>query len=372
MSSGARSHGVVAVFGRGGMRETAAHWHDQIMAGEMSEERRAEFSRWIDQSPAHRAAYEAVERTCRLAQSAGAVEPAILALRHEAALRITRQPARRWGRPSFAAAAVIMAFLSGAIALRQWSEVSTGWHPSFDIPGMFNSAPTARVNRRYSTAVGERLSFVLEDGSQVELNTDSTLETAFVANERRVMLTRGQALFEVTKDASRPFVVEASGRRFVAVGTAFDVRLDVDTVSVTMLEGTVRVERASDAIQHSPVIATVTAGEQITLERNHDEAMRIAVVDRMDHLTSWRRGQLIFENARLADAVAEVNRYSATQITLADKDLEDLRISGAFAIGRPTVFIEALSSYFPIDVTRVGDSTLVLNARHERVQNRTE
>jgi transmembrane sensor len=366
MSNGAGSHGVSGIFGRGDVREIAAHWHDQVMAGNLSEEMRVEFSRWIDRSPSHRAAYDAVERTCRFAQTAGAHDPSILALRHEAALRIARQPAPRWRAPSFAAAAMVVAFISGAIALRQWSELGGGWHSPFDLQSFFSSAPTARVDRRYSTAIGERLSFTLEDGSQVELNTNSTLETAFVANERRVMLTRGQALFEVTKDASRPFVVEAFGRRFVAVGTAFDVRLDADTVRVTMLEGTVRVERASDTVHHSPVIATVTAGEQITILRNHDEAPRIAVVDRMDHLTSWRRGQLVFENSRLGDAVAEANRYSATQIILADKDLADVRISGAFRTGRPAVFIEALVAYFPIDVTRVGDSTLILSKRPER------
>jgi transmembrane sensor len=345
------------------VRETAAHWHDRIMAGNLPAETRAEFSRWMDQSLVHRAAYDAVERTCQLAQTAGAIDPSILALRHEAALRITRQPARRLRKPYFAAAAAILVFVAGALALRPWPELSSGWHRPFDLQGMFSSAPMARANRRYNTSIGERLSFTLEDGSQVELNTDSALETAFVANERRVMLTRGQALFEVTKDASRPFVVEAFGRRFVAVGTAFDVRLDVDKVRVTMLEGTVRVERASNAIQHPPVIATVTAGEQITIERNRDEATRIAVVEHTDRLTSWRRGQLIFENSRLGDAVAEVNRYSATQITLGDKQLADVRISGAFAIGRPAVFIEALTAYFPIDVTRVGDSRLVLSER---------
>jgi transmembrane sensor len=364
MNSGSRSGSAVGIFGWRSLRVTAAHWHDRLMTDNVSDETRAEFSRWIDQSSAHRAAYDAVERTCRVAQTAWAIDPGILALRQEAALRLTRHPRSRWRGPGLAAAALILAFTGGAIALRHWT-APRGWHGPYDFQGLFNSAPTARMNR-YSTAIGERLSLTLEDGSHVDVNTDSTLETAFVAKERRVRLRRGQALFEVTKDPSRPFVVEAFGRRFVAVGTAFDVRLDADTVRVTMLEGTVRVEQASDTIQYPPVIATVTAGEQLTIERDRDAATRVSMIDRVDRLTSWRRGQLIFENSRLGDAVAEVNRYSTTQIILADKDLADIRISGAFATGRPAVFVEALAAYFPIDVTRVGDGRLVLRERPEQ------
>src|SRR6202035_2168216 len=94
----------------------------------------------------------------------------------------------------------------------------------------------------YETATGERLAFTLNDGSQVTLDTQSELKVSFSSAERSVRLTRGQAFFEVAKDAKRPFVVEVNNRRFVAVGTAFDVRVDGDQVRVTMVEGTVRVE----------------------------------------------------------------------------------------------------------------------------------
>jgi transmembrane sensor len=347
------------------IREAAARWHDRLTSGDGSVEVRAEFSRWLDELPEHRAAYSKVERSFHLAKVAGSVEPSILALRHEAALRIARRPRRRWRGSSIAAATIGMAILSVAIVSQRWTDLDGAWQWPSALRSILGSTPNAHMSRRYETAVGERLSFVLDDGTQVELNTDSILETDFVVNERRVKLKHGQAIFEVTKDASRPFVVEAFGRRFVAVGTAFDVRLDDDQVSVTMLEGTVRVERPSDAVHHSPVIATVTAGEQLTLERNHDESTRIALVDRIDRLTSWRRGQLIFENSRLGDAVKEVNRYSSTQIIFADKELADLRISGAFAVGRPTVFIEALTAYFPIEATRVDEHTMILGNQHK-------
>ena len=229
----------------------------------------------------------------------------------------------------------------------------------------------------YQTAVGERLSVTLEDGSRVTLNTDSVLRPAFDAHERRVVLERGQALFEVAKDTVHPFVVETTQRRFVAVGTAFDVRIDGERVQVTMLEGTVRVERSApggtaslsttDASSAMPVraaaqavVATITAGEQLTVLDERQDRIQVAEPDRV---TSWRRGQVIFEDSRLADAVAEINRYSPVQIEVTEGALGDLRISGAFATGRPTVFVEAMTTYFPVDATNVDDDTVLLSPR---------
>ena len=68
-------------------------------------------------------------------------------------------------------------------------------------------------------------------------------------------------------------------------------------------------------------------------------------------------------DTRLADAIAELNRYSDTKIELADPVLENLRLSGAFATGHPTVFVEAITAYFPIEITRSDDRALILKAR---------
>ena len=94
-----------------------------------------------------------------------------------------------------------------------------------------------------------------------------------------------------------------------------------------------------------------------------DERQDRIQVAEPDRVTSWRRGQVIFEDCRLADAVAEINRYSPVKIELAEDALGELRISGAFATGRPTVFVEAMTTYFPVDATNVDDDTVLLSPR---------
>jgi transmembrane sensor len=352
------------------LRQVAAHWHDRMRREPVPERISAAFSRWLDKEPAHRICYEEVDRAWRMAQ-ASEHDPRVLALRHETALRLTRRSSRRARWSTWVAAASILVVL-GALGVASRTAI-------FDA---FDSWRTAQT-RVYRTGIGERLAITLEDGSQVTLNTDSILRNVFDSRERRVVLERGQVLFEVAKDPARAFVVETVQRRFVAVGTAFDVRVDGQRVQVTMLEGTVRVERtrsgadqASERLRlSSPAmaagspdvgsdsagpVATITAGEQLSVVDERQDRIQVAEPDRV---TSWRRGQLIFENSRLADAVAEINRYSSTRITLADEALGELRISGAFATGRPAVFVEAMTAYFPIDGTHVDDQTLLLSAR---------
>ena len=87
----------------------------------------------------------------------------------------------------------------------------------------------------------------LEDGTVVELNKGAVLAVEFSARVRRVRLERGEAHFTVTKNPARPFIVSARGMDVVAVGTAFNVRLDSAVVEVLVTEGRVRVSEMPEA-----------------------------------------------------------------------------------------------------------------------------
>lgn len=318
------------------VREAAARWHERLREEIVTEALQKEFDDWRTANAAHQKAFDQVSATWRALQ-AHATDAPLLALRHETALRLTRRN-RLAARPLAWAAGFVLV-IAGILAITQLS-----------------IRPFARSPEHYATAVGERLTATLPDGSHVTLNSGSELRLAFHESERRVRLTRGQALFEVAKDATRPFVVEAAGRRFVALGTVFDVRIDGQQVLLTMLEGSVRLEPRMP----SRALAPVTAGEQLRIDGGEVATVRATDAEKV---TSWRRGQVIFEGTRLSDAIAEINRYSDVQIELADPKLADLKISGAFATGRPALFVEALTSYFPLASHEAGEKRIVLEAR---------
>lgn len=330
-----------------GPYEQAAAWHQKLKSRPADEAVRADFERWRA-VPENGAAYASVARTWQAAGAlAGASHPA-----HERRLSELLDEARRqrpfWRRtgPALAAASAV---LSLALAAVVWF---TGLTPGF---GPETSAPEARTV--YMTAVGERSTLTLDDGSQVALNTNSRLSVDFAEQVRRVILEDGQALFEVAHDASRPFVVQAGRHQVVALGTAFDVRVNAESVQVTLIDGSVRVEDSATAGAQP---TRLDPGEQFVAGGPQQGEVHQA---RVEQVTSWRDGRLIFSDEPLHRAVAEVNRYSKRRIVLADEALAELRISGVFRTGRPDSFVDAVTSYFSTAVSRItADGDLVLQA----------
>ena len=98
------------------VRQAAAAWHDRLQREKVSEETRQSFNRWLAQSPEHGRAYAAIERTWS-ALRAGAHEPEILALRHEAVLRLSRDTSRSLRPLRLATAAAFVLALGGIATL---------------------------------------------------------------------------------------------------------------------------------------------------------------------------------------------------------------------------------------------------------------
>lgn len=324
--------------------EVAAYWHGVFDDGEPAPAQRERFDTWLAADPAHRAAYASVERTWAGMANAG-VDDRILAMRR-AALAAPRHPRARWIGPAGIAASVVVAVALVVGVL--------GRH------GPWNANPNTD---EFATQVGERSSITLADGSTVVLNTASRMKVAFNPQVRRVQLLAGQAWFEVAKNQPRPFVVEAGDRKVTAHGTAFDVRLeDHDRVQVTLIEGRVSVEtlKASGA---GPNISAdhedLLPGDQLVVTGTRPATKRKTDVAKA---TSWREGQIIFDDDTLSSAVAEVNRYSARKVVLADPRLASLRMSGVFIAGHSDSFVETVTGNFPIKVTTDSDGQILLTA----------
>jgi transmembrane sensor len=324
--------------------EVAAYWHGIFDEAEPDPTQRERFETWLTANPAHRVAYASVERAWEGIASAG-VDNRILAMRR-AALAAPRHPRATWIRPTAVAASAIVVAGLVAGALLRHRPVSAD--------------PNAA---EFATQVGERSNITLADGSSVVLDTDSRIKVAFDGRVRRVRLLAGQAWFEVAKNQPRPFVVEAGDRKVTAHGTAFDVRLDDhDRVQVTLIEGRVSVE-ALNPTGAAPTIPVdhedLLPGDQLVVVGARPATKRRTDVTKA---TSWREGQIIFDDDTLATAVAEVNRYSVKKIVLTDPRLASLRVSGVFIAGHSDSFVETVTGNFPIKVTSNSDGQLILTS----------
>ncbi|MGH8185609.1 MAG: FecR family protein, partial [Steroidobacteraceae bacterium] len=167
--------------------------------------------------------------------------------------------------------------------------------------------------------------------------------------ERRIVMHRGEASFQVVHDQERPFVVHADDVQVRAVGTAFTVRLQPDDVEVIVTEGVVEVIRDGRASRHTA--ERVARNEEVvvaTAEESVDEPLRVAALSEGEvaRKLSWQDGKLIFQGEELARAVAEVNRYSSTPVVIDDPELGAKSFVGVFRIGDSRAFAHAAAAAF--------------------------
>ncbi len=220
----------------------------------------------------------------------------------------------------------------------------------------------------YSTGVGERRLIVLADGSRVTLNTATEVRVKMTDTRRSVTVARGEVLFEVAKDARRPFVVQVAGTEVVATGTEFVVRYGAgakadEALAVTLVEGQVVVRGVDGRPDPMPAVPLVmTPGQRLRVGRPADgHAVRVDR-PRIDQALAWQRGEVFLDDVSLADAVAEMNRYSATQIDIETEALRQLRVGGVYRTGDNVGFAHALAELYGLVVRPQGDR-LVLAAK---------
>jgi len=321
------------------VRRAASDWVTLIHDPEAAVDRAA-FERWRAADPRHGVAYARAERAwdsagllgeTRFARARGLPEPR----------RFSDRPQVRY---AFAAAAVLVVALLGlSFAGRQWLSPD-------------RAAPATEL----ASTVGQIRTLTLSDGSTVTLDTDSLVRVAFGDTERRLYLTRGRARFVVAHDAARPFVVMAGSGAITARGTIFDVAITGDRVNVVLLRGAIDVRGGgtSLAVARRP-IARLTAGQRISFaaaEPLPPPGLAPTAAE------EWTTGMLTFDRTRLADALADANRYSTTKISLADPVLADLRITGAYHVGDAAGLAESIAASLGLRTARMRDGGIALAA----------
>jgi transmembrane sensor len=220
------------------------------------------------------------------------------------------------------------------------------------------SAPWQRGGPVYATVQGEQRSITLDDGSIVQLNTQSQLRVRFTKRERAVELDDGEAVFKVAANPTRPFRVMTDSTEVVAVGTEFNVYKQAGTTTITVIEGHVRVAqtpggRAAGATADSRRIFELAPGEQAVLGANDSNAL-VQQVD-PNKVIGWTERRLYFDNTPLADVVREFSRYSPRVIHIANAPLAQRRISGTFDSGDPAALVDFLTRFTDTPVVSTQD-----------------
>ncbi|WP_448663877.1 FecR family protein [Sphingomonas sp. CJ20] len=200
---------------------------------------------------------------------------------------------------------------------------------------------------RVSTARGEIRRLPLADGSVATINTESTLRVDFASDTRRVALDRGQAWFQVAKDRTRPFVVDAGIAQARAVGTAFSVERRDDGVEIAVTEGVVAVW-PTDA---DGAMTILEAGQFARFRPGAVTPVKGSAPAAITRALAWRGGEIALENETVASAVDQFNRYNRQQLVIVDPQLAGKRLVGLFQIDKPGDFAATLAASLDVAVT---------------------
>lgn len=390
--------------------EEASEWLVEFRTGEPDGSTCKRFERWLSKSPEHVRAY--LEHAA-LWENLGAQ---VRAVTHdvEELIERAREDSGRNVVPLSSGPAPVRSASGVAPGDRYDSEAASRRMLPFHrmrfavVAVVLLAAVGAGVNylmprNVYTTAIGEQRSILLSDGSTIHLNARSRVRVRLGAEDRRVDLLEGEALFGVSKDKNRPFIVSVNGTRVRAVGTQFDINRHKRGLIVTVVEGTVAVsgpvipassptgmigavdsgeaaagnaksssrdgrrgQSRSSAISAGTDEVLLDAGQQLILPLAFSSAGSAVpqpmprLVD-VDAATAWTRRRLVFDSTPLEDVVAEFNRNSNRVLVIRGDDLDDFHISGAFSSTDVQPFIRFLHTQPGIEVIEQRDRIFIVH-----------
>jgi transmembrane sensor len=286
----------------------AAAWLVRLQSEARSAADIAAFQAWAAADPSHAVAFEAVSGTWDIT---GGVPRDMRG--QERAHPVSRR------RALVAAAGAAVAVGAGIIYLR---EAAAG---------------------AYQTEIGEQKHITLKDGSRIFLDTNSRVDVDFGRTLRSAELQYGRANFRLVADPWRPFIVSASTSRIVAAASGLDIGRDGEQVSVLVIQGAAEIQRPN-----FPAIKLLKGERFMALANGEGQLDKPNLIP----LLAWQTGQAIFENGKLCDAVAEMNRYSTTKLAIVDSATGELRVSGIYAVGDNLSFANSVSRLLPVKIVQ--------------------
>lgn len=201
---------------------------------------------------------------------------------------------------------------------------------------------------------GKDIEVILADGTKVFLNADSRLEypSKFEGTQRTVRL-HGEAYFDVTKDSSRPFVVETERTQTTVHGTKFNITsYDSQPTKITLIEGKVAVKNLK-----SGRVEQLVPGDNVSVAEGGE--MTKTAVD-IDGYVYWQEGFFYFDDQPLSEIMQSLGRWYNVSVVFANRKAMDYRFH--FLCDRNGDIdhaITLLNRMKKLSVTRQGNTVVV-------------
>jgi transmembrane sensor len=326
------------------LSEMAARWYLR-MREHAHNQRSAEhhaFEQWLADDPRHAAEYDSFAHAMRQLDSAESLSTLADAAEQQAFLA---NEAGRKAKQQRLAQLMVVCFMcvAGFFSHQQYQ--------------VWQAAPVMQLAAQ--NPVGQIVTKTLDDGTKVTLSAKSDMAITYYRHQRHVLLKEGEAIFEVTKDSDRPFVVETDTAKITVLGTRFAVNRLQQLVRVSVDHGRVKVEpqmenTATPDENQTMISREITNGQVAEVYPNH----AMVLVNRpASDAFAFLKGRLVFDRADTSEIAYTVSRYRQKPVQSQGKQVRN--ISADINIQDIDQFLHGLPNIAPVKLQETPQYTLL-------------
>ena len=211
-----------------------------------------------------------------------------------------------------------------------------------------------------STAAGQISKILLPDGSIVWLKNESSLSypKKFEEGTRHVTL-KGEALFEVAKDAAHPFIVTCSDLTTTVLGTSFNIKSDDQDVEVVVLTGKVSITPTPGTGVTSKSVLIVPNKKAVYNKTKKDLATMIAQRSEEVALIKGTEYNMHFEDTRMDEIVQRIEGKFNVDMSLENARLGNCVVTADFTDQSLVKTLDILATVLAVDYELKDDYVML-------------
>ncbi|QKF72877.1 sigma factor regulatory protein, FecR family [Aliarcobacter faecis] len=196
------------------------------------------------------------------------------------------------------------------------------------------------------------LNIKLPDSSTIDLDKNSQIKISYYDTKRVIDLEDGNAMFSVTKDENRPFLIKTKDTLIEVLGTKFEVINYDNKTKINVLEGLVQVSYISNFFK-TQTLAKLEKSQSFTLDNEEKNFTQTQI--NINEIASWKDDEIYFNKTSLKDASLIFERYSNIKMEFENDKFSQLKISGKFSTLHYDSFLKSIEMIYPIKVEKSGN-----------------
>lgn len=214
------------------------------------------------------------------------------------------------------------------------------------------TAPLQFAMQEITSPPGVRSQVVLPDGSNVWLNTESTIKfkVPFDKSTRDISLS-GEAYFEVKKNPDAPFIVKSGNVQVKVLGTKFNYKAfaEENNIEVVLAEGKISLNTEGCAKGNEK---TMNPGDRAVFDKTANQTK--ITNEKIDKYIAWHDGKMIFDETPMPEVALQLGRWYGIEVIIEDPRINKYRITTTFENESLHQVLELLRLSSPISIQYIA------------------